>query len=84
MVLIARDGPLPSRSACWLLRRGRITTGAVFAGILCLFEILNYPSWPKHSALEWTTDTVFAVVSVAGLIGAITVLAGRLRRRAVA
>ncbi len=70
--------------AAWLLRRGRITAGAVFAGILSLFEILNYPGWPKHSALEWTTDTVFAVVSVAGLIGAITVLAGRLRRRAVA
>jgi hypothetical protein len=44
------------------LRRGRITAGAVFAGILCPFEILNFPSWPKHTALEWTTDTVFAVV----------------------
>ena len=29
--------------AAWLLRRGRITAGAVFAGILCLFEILNLP-----------------------------------------
>jgi hypothetical protein len=70
--------------AAGLLRRGRITGGAVFAGILCLFEILNFPSWPKHTVLEWTTDTVFAVVSLAGLIGAITVLAGRLRRRAAA
>jgi hypothetical protein len=70
--------------AAWLLRRGRITAGAIFAGILCLFEILTYPSWYKHSALNWTYDTAFAVVALAGLIGAITVLAGRLRRRAAA
>ncbi len=68
----------------WLLRRGRITAGAVFVGILCLFEILSYPSWYKHSALTWTYDTVFAVVALAGLIGAITVLAGRLRHRVAA
>ena len=68
----------------WLLRRGRITAGAVFAGILCLFEIVTYPSWYKHSALNWTYETAFAVVALAGLIGAIVVLAGRLRHRAAA
>ena len=68
----------------WLLRSGRITAGAVFAGILCLFEILSYPSWYKHSALNWTYDTAFAVVALAGLIGAIVVLAGRVRHRAAA
>ena len=70
--------------AAWLLRSGRITAGAVFAGILCLFEVLSYPSWYKHGALDWTYDTAFALVSLAGLIGAITVLAGRLRRRVAA
>ena len=70
--------------AAWLLRSGRITAGAVFAGILCLFEVLSYPSWYKHSALNWTYETAFALVSLAGLIGAIMVLAGRLRRRAAA
>jgi len=70
--------------AAWLLRSGRIAAGAVFAGILCLFEILSYPSWYKHSALNWTYDTAFALVSLAGLIGVITVLAGRLRRRVAA
>jgi hypothetical protein len=68
----------------WLLRRGRITAGAIFACVLCLFEILSYPSWYKHSALNWTYDTAFAVVALAGLIGAITVLAGRLRHRVAA
>jgi hypothetical protein len=70
--------------AAWLLRGGRVTAGSVFAGILCLFEILSYSSWYKHSALNWTYDTAFALVSLAGLIGAVTVLAGRLRRRRVA
>jgi hypothetical protein len=70
--------------AAWLLRSGRIAAGAVFAGILCLFEVLSYPSWYKHGALNWTYDTAFALVALAGLIGVITVLAGRLRRRVAA
>jgi hypothetical protein len=51
---------------------------------LCLVEVLTYPSWYKHSALNWAYETAFAVVALAGLIGAITVLAGRLRRQAAA
>ncbi len=70
--------------ACWLLRAGRVVAGAVFAGVLCLFEILNFPGWPKHGALDWTTDTAVATVSLAGLIGVIVVLAARLRHRAAA
>jgi len=70
--------------AAWLLRSGRVIAGAVVAGILCLFEILNYPSWHKHGTLDWSTDTAVAVVSLAGLIGVIVVLAGRLRHRATA
>jgi hypothetical protein len=70
--------------AAWLLRGRRVTAGAVFAGVLCLFVVLSYPSWYKHSALNWTYDTAFALVSLAGLIGAVTVLAARLRRRVAA
>jgi hypothetical protein len=70
--------------AAWLLRRGRATAGAVFAGVLCLFEILEYPSWSKSGTLTWTYDTAFAVASLVGLVSAITVLAGRLRHRAAA
>ena len=70
--------------AAWLLRSGRVAAGAIFAGILCLFEILGYPSWYKHGALDWTYETAYALVSLAGLIGVIAVLAGRLRRRAAA
>jgi hypothetical protein len=70
--------------ASWLLRSGRVTGGAIFAGILCLFEIVEFPSWHKHNALGWTYQSIFAVVSLAGLITAIAVLGTRLRRRAAA
>jgi len=70
--------------ATWLLRTGRVRAGAIFAGVLCLFEVVSFPSWQKHGALDWTTDIAFALVSLAGLIAAITVLAARLRRKAVA
>jgi hypothetical protein len=70
--------------AAGLLRGRRSTAGAVLAGLLCLFEILNYPSWYKHGALDWTVDTVFVIVAVAGLIGVIVALAGRIRHRAAA
>jgi hypothetical protein len=70
--------------AAWLLRSGRVTAGAIFAGLLCLVEVIGYPGWQKHGALDWTFDTAFALVSVAGLIAAIMVLAARLRRRATA
>jgi hypothetical protein len=70
--------------AAWLLRSGRVTAGAIFAGLLCLVEVISYPGWQKHGALDWTYDTAFAVASLAGLIVAISVLATRLRRRAAA
>ena len=68
----------------WLLRSGRITAGAIFAGILCLFEILEYPSWHKHGTLDWTYQTAYALLSLAGLMGVIVVLAERRRRRVAA
>jgi hypothetical protein len=70
--------------AVWLLRSGRVMAGAIFTGILCLFEVVSFPGWQKHGVLDWTTDTVFALVSLAGLIAAIMVLAARIRNRAAA
>ncbi len=67
-----------------LLRGGRVTAGALFVGILCLFEVVSFSGWARHSALDWAYQTTFVLVSVAGLIGAIVVLAGRLRHNAAA
>jgi hypothetical protein len=70
--------------AAWLLRSGLGRAGAIVTGLLCLVEVISYPGWQKHGALDWTYDTAFAVVALAGLVAAIMVLAGRLRRRAAA
>jgi|SRR5580704_8750526 hypothetical protein len=70
--------------ATWLLRSARVVAGAVLVGVLCLFEIIEFPSWHKHGALDWATDSVFAVVSLAALVTVIVVLASRLRHRAAA
>jgi hypothetical protein len=70
--------------ATWLLRSGRVSGGAIFAGVLCLFEVIEFPSWHKHDILDWVYQSVFAVVALAGLITVIALLAARFRRRAVA
>ena len=70
--------------AAWLLRSGRVTAGAVFVGILCLFEVVSFSGWTRHNALDWVYQTTFALVSLAGLIAVIAVLAGRFRHRAAA
>jgi hypothetical protein len=68
-------------AALWLIRSGRITGGAVLAGALFLFEVVSFPSWQKHGAADWTFDSVCAVLSLAGLLTAIAVLALRLSAR---
>ena len=70
--------------AAWLLRSGRVSAGAIFAGVLCLFEVVEFPSWHKHDVLDWVYQSIFAVVALAGLIAVIAVLAARFRHRAVA
>jgi hypothetical protein len=70
--------------AAWLLRSGRVSGGAIFVGVLCLLEVIEFPSWHKHDILDWVYQSVFAVVALAGLITVIAVLAARFRRRAAA
>ena len=68
----------------WLLRSGRVTAGSIFVGVVCLFEVVSFSGWARHNALDWVYQTTFALVSLAGLIAAIAVLAARLRHRAAA
>jgi hypothetical protein len=68
----------------WLLRSGRVTAGTIFVGLLCLFEVVSFPGWTRRGALDWAYQGTFALVSLAGLIAAITVLTSRIRSSAVA
>jgi hypothetical protein len=65
--------------AAWLLRRGRVTSGTVFLGLLCLFEVVAFPGWQRHNALDWAYQTIFGAVALAGLAAAIVVLGSRRR-----
>ena len=69
----------------WLLLRSKkVVAGAILTGILCLWEVLVFHSWPKHGAGDWIFDGSVAVVSLAGVIIAIALLASRIRRRVAA
>jgi hypothetical protein len=67
--------------AVWLIRGGRAPAGAALAGALFLFEVVSFPSWQKHGTVDWVVDSVFAVLSLAGLLSAIAVLAMRMSAR---
>jgi hypothetical protein len=60
-----------------LLRSAHTLAGAIFIGVVCLFEVVSFPGWARHNALDWVYQTTFAVVALAGLIAAIAVLADR-------
>jgi hypothetical protein len=63
----------------WLLRSGRVTAGAVLVGILCLFEVVSFPSFQRHNALDWAFQTVYAVVALIALATAVALLVSRRR-----
>jgi hypothetical protein len=65
--------------ACWLLHSGRVTAGGSLAGVLCLFELVSYPSWPKPTAFDWVGDTIYALIALATLATVIVVFVARRR-----
>jgi hypothetical protein len=67
--------------ALWLLRSGRVAAGAALSGVLFLFEVISYPSWQKHGAFDVAIDSVYAVLSLAGLVTAVAVLVTRISAR---
>jgi hypothetical protein len=54
--------------AARVLHSGHLTGGALFAGALSLFEVVNYPGWDKNSVGEWVFTTVFALVALLTLV----------------
>lgn len=65
-----------------LLRSGRISGGAVMTGVLCLFEVVSFPGWQRHNALDWTFQVVYAALAATGLALAILVFVSRRRASA--
>jgi hypothetical protein len=65
-----------------LLRGGRVTAGSIFVGLLCLFELITFPSWTRHGALDWAYQLSYAALALACLATAITVLVSRHRSSA--
>ena len=64
-----------------LLRTQRTVPGTVMALVLCLFEVVEYPAWARHNMFDWVSQTIYAVVALAGLVVAIALLVTRWRSR---
>ncbi|HEX6394286.1 MAG TPA: hypothetical protein VFZ97_12655 [Acidimicrobiales bacterium] len=67
----------------WLLCSRRVTAGTVYIGILCLFEVVQFPGWARHNALDWAFQTIYALIALGGLATAVAVLVTRRRSSAV-
>jgi hypothetical protein len=67
----------------WLLRSGRLTAGTAIAGILCLFEVVSYPGWQRHNALDWAFQTAYATVALTALATAAALFVTRRRAATV-
>jgi hypothetical protein len=70
--------------ALWLLRSGRVTAGGSLAGLLCVFEVVSYPGWPKPTTFDWVGDTIYVLVALTTLVTAIAMFVSRRRIRASA
>jgi hypothetical protein len=60
---------------------GRTSRPPAGTGALFLVEVISYPSWQKHGALDVAVDSVYAIVSLAGLLSAVAVLVTRIAAR---
>jgi hypothetical protein len=67
----------------WLLRNSRVAAGTILLGALCLFEVVEFPGWARHSVLDAVYQSCFAVISLVGLGVAIASLVARRRSPAL-
>jgi hypothetical protein len=65
---------LPWLAGAVLLRRGKITAGAIVVGLLSLLNVVSFPGWTRTSALDWTTQSIGAAAAAVALTLAVTVL----------
>jgi hypothetical protein len=51
----------------FLVHRGRLA-GLVLGALLGLFLLTQYPTWPKHNALEWFLESIAGALALAALV----------------
>ena len=71
---------LPWLVGAELIRRRKMTAGAIVVGLLSLVNVVSFPGWTRTSALDWTVQIVAATGALACLTLAATVLVQRTRR----
>ncbi|MEP6598735.1 MAG: hypothetical protein ABJB98_04725, partial [Actinomycetota bacterium] len=57
-----------------LVRSGRVVGGAIFIGLLCLFELITFPTWTRRVALDWAYQVSYGALALLGLAAVIAVL----------
>ena len=65
---------LPWLVGAELVRRGRITAGAVVIGLLSILNVVSFPGWTRTSALDWTTQSTAAAGAAVCLALTVSVL----------
>jgi hypothetical protein len=51
----------------FLVRHGRLA-GLVLGALLGLFLLTQYPTWPKHNALQWFEESIAGALALAALV----------------
>ena len=62
-----------------LIRRGKLTAGAIVVGLLSLVNVVSFPGWTRTSALDWTVQIAAATGAVVCLALAVRTLVRRNR-----
>lgn len=65
---------LPWLVGAELVRRGKVTVGAIVIGLLSILNVVSFPGWTRTSALDWTTQSIAAAGAAVCLALAVTVL----------
>jgi hypothetical protein len=69
--LIVLAFALPFLLAAGLVRSGRVIAGALITGALCVFGLVAYPGLDRHNTFDWIFQSVFAALSLTGLVLAV-------------
>jgi hypothetical protein len=70
---------LPWLAGAYLIRRCKVTAGSLVVGLLALLELAAAPTWQRHTAADWASQSVAVAVVAGCFAGSVTVLLQRYR-----